>query len=258
MHLSVAMTVRNEEARIDAALRSCEGLADEIVVVDTGSEDQTIERARAHPRTRVLQRDFAEFSAAKEAALSACTGDWVLVLDAYERVSPELRRKIEALERNGQLDHAGGYRIRRRNWVLGREMRSMGLDRDYPLRLVRREGAHYNSRPVHEAIEIAPGRAIGQLEEPLEHHTFWGVDHYLRKIDLYTRLELQEHPRRHSDLHLITVWPSTFWRYFVSRRGWTDGFAGFVWAAFTATGRFVRDMKVWIADQPPRPPVDHS
>jgi glycosyltransferase involved in cell wall biosynthesis len=247
------MTVRNEAPRIEAALRSCEDFAAEIVVVDTGSEDDTVRLVLAHPKTRVLIEAFEDFSAAKQAALAACEGDWVLVLDADERVSPELVRKIEALDRNGQLEHAGGYRIRRRNWILGREMSSMGLERDYPLRLVRREGARYNERPVHEAIEVEAGRAVGQLEEPLEHHTFWGVDLYLRKMDLYTSLELLERERRHSNLHMISVWPSTFWRYYIARGGWRDGFAGFVWAALTATGRFLRDMKIFIRAQPYRP-----
>jgi glycosyltransferase involved in cell wall biosynthesis len=253
MQLSVAMTVRDEASRIEAALRSCEELADEIVVVDTGSTDDTVARARAHPKVRLLSSEWSEFSAAKQAALDACRGDWVLVLDADERLSPELVAKIRLLDRNGQLAHAGGYRIRRRNWILGHQMHSMGLDRDYPLRLVRREGAAYNRRPVHEAIEVAPGRSLGRLEEPLEHHTFWGVDHYLRKIDLYTSLELEERPRRHSNLHMVTVWPTTFWRYYVGRGGYRDGFAGFVWAALTATGRFIRDMKVFVAEQPARP-----
>lgn len=251
MKLSIAMTVRDEAPRIEAALRSCEEIAEEIVVVDTGSRDETVEIVRAHPLVRLVTTDFADFSAAKQAALDACRGEWVLILDADERLSRDLVAKIRHLDRNGQLDRAGGYHIRRRNWILGRQMRSMGLERDYPLRLIRREGARYNERPVHEAVDLPGGMAVGRLEEPLDHHTFWGVDHYLRKIDLYTTLELGEKPRRHSRLHMVFVWPSTFWRYYLGRGGWRDGFAGFTWAAMTATGRFIRDMKVWIDSLPP-------
>lgn len=249
MRLSVAILTRNEEKNLPEALESCAGVADEIVVLDTGSVDGTVAVAEAHPQVRLLHATFEHFSQAKSAALEATRGDWVLVLDADERVSPELSHKLAHLLRSGALAEMGGFRIRRQTRVLGRVMTSMGLATDYPLRLFRREGAGYNQRPVHEGIVLPAGAVVGQLEETLEHHTFRGIDQYLRKIDLYTTLELQEDTRALRPWHLVFSPPSTFLRQYVGRGGWRDGLPGLVWAGCTATGRLVKDVKVWIAQQ---------
>jgi len=240
--LSVCMIVRDEERHLAAALESVEPLAREIVVVDTGSTDRTPEIAMSHPRVRLLRETFVDFSQAKSRALEAASERWVLVLDGDERVSPELADRIRAIVAG---DPARAFRVRRRNHILGRVMTSMGLQKDYPLRLFPRAGARYDGNPVHEGIEVP--HPIDRLEEPLEHYTFSGIDHYLRKVDLYTTLDLSKGDREFSAFHLVFVLPSTFWRYYVARGGWRDGFPGFLWASLTAIGRFLRDMKLWVA-----------
>jgi (heptosyl)LPS beta-1,4-glucosyltransferase len=247
LDLSVCITVKDEAVRLPQALASCEGIAREIVVVDTGSRDATVEIARAHPKVRLYEVPFEHFSQAHGACLERANGEWVLVMAADERVSPELAAKLGSLWRSRHFRDWGGFKVRRRNHMLGRVMTSMGLDRDYPLRLFRREGARYNGRFVHEGIELPPGRPLGRIDEPLEHHMFEGIDAYLRKIDLYTTLELREGVRRHRAGHLLVTLPSTFLRFYVARGGWRDGFAGYLWASLTAIGTFVRDVKLWIA-----------
>jgi (heptosyl)LPS beta-1,4-glucosyltransferase len=245
--LSVTLIVRDEQENLPDALRSCEALADEIVVVDTGSRDATPSIAREHAKVRLLHADFQDFSQAKGLALEQATGEWVLALDADERVSQQLADAIARLRASGELARHAGYTIHRQTRILGRTMTSMGLQRDDPLRLFRREGASYNRRPVHEGIVLPPGASVGRLEEPLLHHTFGGVDAYLRKIDLYTTLEIREGGRRFSLWHLVAGPPSTFLRFYVSRGGYRDGFQGFLWASLTAIGVFLRDVKLWIA-----------
>lgn len=241
--LTVAMVVRDEEANLPAALASVEGLAGRVVVLDTGSADQTVEIARAAGAEVRERPDFPGFGPAKQEALDQCTSEWVLFLDADERVTPELAGEIrEAVER----EHAG-YRIPRRNHVLGRQMTSMGLDRDRPLRLFRRDRARLSDTLVHEVIQV--DGLIGDLEAPLDHFTMTSLDGYLRKIDLYTTLELQQRPRPLRVWHLALVGPGTFLKWYVFRGGFRDGVPGLVWAGFTALGRFMRDMKVWIAQQ---------
>jgi glycosyltransferase involved in cell wall biosynthesis len=249
LDLSVCMIVKDEEQNLPQALASCEDLAEEIIILDTGSRDATPAIAASHPKVRLIHRPFSGFGEAKQHCLDHATRTWVLALDADERLSPELSAKLDSMIRNGQFHGAGGFWIRRRNWILGREMTSMGLQREFCLRLFRREGARYNGRPVHEGIELPPGRPVGRIEEPLEHATFRSVDQYLRKIDLYTSLELLEGKRRFSTAHLLVVLPSTFWRFYVARGGWRDGFAGLLWASLTAVGFFLRDVKLWIARQ---------
>lgn len=240
--LSVCMIVRDEERHLAAALRSVEALAGEIVVVDTGSRDQTPEIAAAHPRVRLLREEFVDFSQAKSRALDATSGRWVLVLDGDERVSPELADRVRTIVAE---DPARAFRIRRRNHILGRQMTSMGLQKDFPLRLFPREGARYDGNPVHEGIQVP--HEVDRLDEALDHYTFSGIDHYLRKVDLYTTLDLSKGDREFSASHMVFVLPSTFWRYYIARGGWRDGFPGFLWASLTAIGRFLRDMKLWVA-----------
>ncbi len=249
MRLSVTMIVRDEEDKLPGALASVEEMADEIVVLDTGSRDATLSIASAHPKVRLFEGVFDDFGHAKQRVLELAEGDWVLALDADERVSTELAAKWEHLVANQQLVGMGGYRVRRRNFILGHEMRSMGLDRDYPLRLFRREGAHYTDSRVHEGVVLPPRLPVGRLEEALDHYTFGGVDAYVRKMDLYTSLEIADRPRPFRLGHLLGSPPATFWRFYVARGGFRDGFPGFLWASLTVLGRFLRDVKLWIAEQ---------
>ncbi len=247
--LSVCMTVRNEEHHLAEALASCGSIcasvASEIVVVDTGSQDGTLDIARAHPNVRLFEHPFVNFADAKQHALDRAQGDWVFVLDADERVSAELALEIEA-RLSGPQD--ASYRVRRRNWMLGREMRTMGFENDSPLRLFPRQLARFDDRLVHEGIEV-DGPAPELIDAPLDHYTFGGIDAYLRKVDLYTTLEIQQGDRHHDMWHLVFTMPSTFWRFYVGRGGWRDGFPGYLWASLTAIGKFVRDVKLWVAHE---------
>ena len=243
----MCLVVRDEAAHLEATLASCDGFADEIVVVDTGSHDQTIEIARSHPRVALFHEPFENFSQAHGASLAKATAPWVLQLAADERVSPALAKRLQAFRREPAIPPTGGVRIRRRNRMMGRWMTSMGLDREYPLRLFRREGARLNGRLVHEGIELPEEWGVETWQEPLEHHTFANIEAYVRKIDLYTTLEVREGQRRFGRAHLAVVFPSTFLRFFVARQGWRDGWPGFVWATLTAIGFFLRDVKLWEA-----------
>ena len=247
--LSVVLVVRDGAEVIGDALRSTDGLADELVVLDTGSGDATLEIVRAHGRASVHESVFDGFGAVKQRALEHCHGDWVLSLDADERISPELAAAIHAMREDGSLEDHAGYKIRRRNWIQGRAMTTMGLQNDAPLRLFRREGASFNTNLVHEGVALPEGATIGRLDTPLEHFTMGSIDQYLRKQDHYTTLDLEQNPRPHSTTHLVFVWPTTFWRYYVGRRGYRDGWQGLLWAGLAATGRFMRDMKCWIAHE---------
>ena len=128
--LTVAMIVRDEEEQLAAALGSVDGLAARAVVLDTGSSDGTLEVARGTGAEVFGRPDFPGFGPAKQEALDHCETEWVLFLDADERVTPELADAIRSAV-DGPND---GYRIHRRNHVLGRRMKSMGLDHDRPLR----------------------------------------------------------------------------------------------------------------------------
>ncbi|RKZ12918.1 hypothetical protein DRQ53_04665 [bacterium] len=244
--LTVAMITRDAEALLPKALESVRGLASRIVIVDTGSRDSTVQLARGFERVEVHEAGaFAGFGAAKQAALDLCRSEWVFFLDADERVDGRLAEAIREVVGAAQQAH-DGWRVRRRNHVLGRPMNSMGLDRDRPLRLFRRESGRVSDSLVHEAVLV--DGSVGQLDGQLDHHTMQSLDDYLRKIDLYTTLELEQRPRPLRVWHLAFVGPMTFVKWYFLRGGWRDGVQGLVWAGLTATSRFVRDMKGWVGD----------
>ena len=246
--LTVAMIVRDAADQLPAALRSVQELAATIRILDTGSTDSTIATVTEFRGVEIRQRpDFPGFGQAKQEVLDLCTTEWVFFLDADERVDPQLASAIRhAVETDDQT--RAGWRVHRHNHVLGRCMRSMGLDRDTPLRLFRRASARVSQTLVHEVIEV--DGTVGVLEGGLDHHSLDSLGSYLRKIDQYTTLELRQRPRPLRVWHLALVGPGTFLKWYFFRSGWRDGVAGLVWAGLTATSRFIRDMKVWIAQQP--------
>ncbi len=249
--LTVAMITRDAQGLLPEALESVHGLASRIVIVDTGSLDSTVQLARGFERVELHEAgSFAGFGAAKQAALDLCHSEWVFFLDADERVDGQLAEAIREVVGGATVGGAtpahDGWRVQRRNHVLGREMTSMGLDRDRPLRLFRRERGRVSESLVHEAVLVEG--SVGQLGGYLDHHTMQSLDDYLRKIDLYTTLDLQQQPRPLRVWHLAFVGPMTFVKWYFLRGGWRDGVQGLVWAGLTATSRFVRDMKGWIGD----------
>jgi glycosyltransferase involved in cell wall biosynthesis len=180
--LSVAIITRNEEANLERTLGSV-AWADEIVVVDSGSNDRTEEIARSF-RSRFFLEEWKGFAVQKNSALEKCSGDWILSLDADESLSDELAKEIwELLERDPPFD---GYALPRRNLFLGRWMRFGGFYPDPKLRLFRRGAAEFEARPVHETVHFVgkPGRLRGDMV----HDAYPTLEAYIAHMDRYSTL----------------------------------------------------------------------
>jgi glycosyltransferase involved in cell wall biosynthesis len=185
--LSVAIITRNEEANLERT-RGSVAWADEIVVVDSGSDDRTEEIARSY-RSRFYLEQWKGFAAQKNSALEKCTGEWILSLDADEALSDELAKEIwELLERDPPFD---GYALPRRNLFLGRWIRFGGFYPDLKLRLFRRGAAEFEARPVHETLHF-PGKA-GRLKGDMVHDAYPTLEAYIAHMDRYSTLGA-EHP----------------------------------------------------------------
>ncbi|MYK99031.1 MAG: glycosyltransferase family 2 protein, partial [Gemmatimonadetes bacterium] len=182
MSLSVIIIARNEAPRIEACLQSAR-FADEIVLVDSGSTDDTVAIARQYA-DRVVESEWLGYGPTKQLALEHATGDWVLWLDADERVPQDLRDEITAVMDKG--DRAG-YRIARKTLFLGHWIRHCGWYPDYVLRLFRR-GAdpRFTDDEVHEALRIRG--PVGDLKHPMIHDTDPTLHHYLYKFNSFTSL----------------------------------------------------------------------
>jgi glycosyltransferase involved in cell wall biosynthesis len=180
--LSVAIITRNEKQNLARTLGSI-AWADEIVVVDSGSDDRTEEIARSY-RTRFYLEEWKGFAAQKNSALEKCSKEWVLSLDADEALSDELSQEIwELLADDPPMD---GYALPRRNLFLGRWMRHGGFYPDLKVRLFRRGAAEFEPRPVHETVHF-PGRA-GRLRGDMVHNAYPTLATYIAHMDRYSTL----------------------------------------------------------------------
>ncbi|RMF73422.1 MAG: glycosyltransferase family 2 protein [Acidobacteria bacterium] len=241
--LSVLVTTKNEQETIGACLASV-AFADEIVVVDSGSDDRTVEIARSHG-ARVLEHPYESPARQKNWGLAQCRHERVLILDADERVPEPLADEIRALLRaDGPL--ADGYWIRRENVFLGRVIRHGGWESDRVIRLVHRDRARYDDRMVHE--EIALDGPLPQLRHPLRHETFRSFDQYWPKVDRYARWGAQDawqRGRRAGALTPVARGAATFLKMYLLRRGFLDGGHGLVLAGFSALTTFVKYARLW-------------
>jgi glycosyltransferase involved in cell wall biosynthesis len=240
--LTATIITRDEAAHIEACLASV-AFADEILVVDSGSTDGTADLARAKG-ARVIVRDWPGYSAQKNFAASQSANDWILSIDADERVSPELRSDIQATLANEPA--AAGFRIPRVTWHLGRWIRTTDWYPDYQLRLYDRRRAGWNGRPVHESVS-ARG-PVAQLRHDLQHYAYRDITHHHQTMDRYTTLAAEQMASDGRDAGLSDLLvhpPAAFLRNYVLKRGFMDGAPGAIVSAMNAHYVFLKYAKLW-------------
>ena len=228
--LSVALITKNEAVNLPRTLASVHW-ANEIVIVDSGSTDATLEIAR-NAGARVFEESWKGFAAQKNSAIAHSTGDWILSLDADEEVSPELAQEIQALLAGEPAFNA--WRIPRLNHFLGRPLRHGGYWPDPKLRLFRRGAARFAERPVHETM-VSDG-AAGRLKAPLIHHCYPTLNDYVEHMNRYSSIaaEALVTSGRAGTSWFWVAWnavlnpAATFLYNYVFRLGFLDGRAGFL------------------------------
>lgn len=239
--ISVCMIALNEAERIERALESVQW-ADEIVVVDGGSEDDTREIAQRFGARVELHPWPGHFGEQVQRSIDATTGDFTLRLDADEIVTPELAAAVR--EVTARPDAADGYRMPRRNRFLGKWIRHAGWWPDRQLRLFRPRLVTVVG-PVHESIRV-DGR-IEDLEAPLDHDTHPTVGAALARIERYSDLIAVERARRKTirPVHLFTHPAGAFLRRYVVQSGWREGVHGYLLASIHAVMKFAVYAKAW-------------
>jgi glycosyltransferase involved in cell wall biosynthesis len=243
--LSAIIITRNEAANIGDCLDSL-AFCDERIVVDSGSSDGTLLIAK-EKGARVAFHDWKGFGPHKNHALSLAQGDWVLSVDADERVTPELAQAIRtAIETND----ADGYEMPRRSTFCGREMRHSGWFPDRVLRLFRRGKARFSDDLVHERV-ICDGK-VARLKAPLLHYPVTRLEDAIRRMDGYSTLGAEKIVASGKPVSFFTGIAHgvfAFLRIYVLRLGFLDGTAGFLLAVANAEGTYYRYMKAWLARQ---------
>jgi glycosyltransferase involved in cell wall biosynthesis len=243
--LTVTVITRDEAANIDAALASV-AWADEIVVVDSGSADETAAIA-ARRGARVETRPWPGFSAQKNYAASIASHDWILSLDADERVTPALADEIQRVLREGPS--RSGYRVPRVTQYLSRWIRSTDWYPDYQLRLYDRRAGQWNGRQVHESVRLTTGEP-GVLRGELQHFPYRSMRDHVATIDRYTTLaagQMASEGRRVSAPMLVLHPVFAFLRNYVLRAGFKDGAAGLIVSVLNSYYVFLKFAKLWEA-----------
>ncbi len=240
--LSVTIITKNEEKNIERCLTSV-AWADEIIVVDSGSTDRTVELCRKF-RCKVISSEWLGFGLTKKLAVDSAANDWILSIDADEEVTPELKNKIlSMLQTAPKYD---GYRIKRKSFYLGKMIRYCGWNRDYPLRLFNRDCGNFNRKSVHESIKIST--QSGKIEEPLFHYTYPTIHSHIQKMNHYTELIAEEKAGNAETSAVVSaVLRGTlqFLKSYLFQYGILDGKEGLILSINSGYYTYLKYIKLW-------------
>ncbi|MDD3044935.1 MAG: glycosyltransferase family 2 protein [Candidatus Delongbacteria bacterium] len=240
--LSIAIITKNEELNIGRCLNSV-SWADEIIVVDSGSTDKTIDICTEH-NCKIILTDWLGFAKTKQLAVDNCRNDWVLVLDADEVITEPLKFKIETILNNPEVS---GYKIKRSSFYLGKMIKHCGWDKDYTLRLFDKNKGRFNEKLVHESVKIENGN-IGVIEEVMFHYTYQNITHHVNKINQYTTLSAENMFLNSKSYTLIGGLFRAFWGFFkmyILKLGFMDGIEGFILSINSSYYIFLKYSKLW-------------
>ncbi len=253
--LSVIIITKNEEAHIVECLQSVQ-FADEIIVLDSGSTDQTRELARQYGAQVHQSTDWPGFGAQKNRALELATQEWVLSIDADERVPAALAQEIQQLLLNPQAE---AYTVARLSCFAGRWIRHSGWWPDRLVRLFKRDSGRFKDVKVHESVVVQG--AVAALGGHLLHYPYDSLETLISKTNQYSSVAALMLHEKGKTIGMLGIAGKAFWtfvRIYIIRRGFLDGKAGFILAGVAASGSFFRYSKLWLLNRKtqwrPKPP----
>ena len=242
--LSVVIITLNESRNIGRCLESVQGLADEIVVVDSQSTDDTAAIAE-RLGARVVLQPFLGYGAQKNFANQQASHDWILSLDADEALSPELRQSVLAWKE--QLPEHTAYRCNRLTNYCGAWIRHCGWYPDTKVRLFDRNTGAWKSETLHEFWQPHAAEApIGKISGDLLHYSFYTLNDHIRQIDRYTELAAQERAAKGKSYSRFRIWFGPKWTFlscYIFRLGFLDGYPGYVVCRYNAYYTFMKYTK---------------
>jgi len=241
LNLSAVVITRDEEVNIKRCLLSLR-IADEIIVIDSGSTDRTVEIAE-NIGARVYFKEWEGYGPAKKEGVGKASGKWIISLDADEELSPELAKEISDTV---LLDtRYSGYFIKRKTNFLGRWIYHCGWYPDYILRLFKKSDGDFNNSVVHEKV-ILNGQS-GRLDHELLHYSYTSLDQYFEKMNRYTTLGAEQAFRQNKRAGWfdIVIKPAvSFFKHYISKRGFLDGLEGFIISSLSSLGVMIKYLKL--------------
>ena len=241
MKITITLITLNSEKTLKTVLEAV-SWADEIVLVDSGSTDGTLEIARQF-KAKIIYRVFDGYGSQKNFATEQASNDWILSLDDDEILTPELQQEIQNLDLSATDYH--GYKIPRSLIFLGKLLRFSGEYKRLTLRLFNRKYGNWNAEYVHESVEVNGKTAT--LKHQILHDSYRNLTDYFNKFNKYTSLgakTLSEHKKTASTFKIISRFPATFLKIYLLKGSCLDGYAGFMWALLTAMTPVVKYAKL--------------
>jgi glycosyltransferase involved in cell wall biosynthesis len=242
--IAAVIITKDEEQNIASCLNSLTWV-DEIIVVDACSTDRTVAIARQYT-DRVFVRAWPGFGPQKNFGMNQTKAEWILVVDADERVTEPLREEIRGLLRTDPPTAVAGFEIPRRNYFYGKWIRGGGIYPDHQLRLFRRSAGRYDDVLLHERLQL--NGKVERLTNPFDHDSMPTIKTHVKKMARYTTLGAQEKLKvqsRVSSLDLAGNHLGTILKTYFVRGGWRDGLHGVIVALFAGMHTFVKYAKAW-------------
>jgi glycosyltransferase involved in cell wall biosynthesis len=243
MNLSVGLITYNEEKDIARTLAAVKDIADEIVIVDSGSNDKTIEIAKSF-NAHVYMEDWKGFGNQKNSVIEKCQGKWILLIDADEEVSEPLRNSIRAIV-SGEATENEVYKIRFKTICFGKQIDHGGWSNFYRVRLFKNGAGKYDNKQVHETfVTSAP---VGEIKEYINHYTYHNLEEYFNKFNDYTsKLAVQNHEKG-KNKGVLGIYFSAkfkFWKMYIFQLGFLDGYEGYLLAKISSMYILVKYSKL--------------
>ena len=243
--LTVLITCKDERKNIRWCVESVRGLADEILVADSGSTDGTLDIVRQIGGCKIITREYKNSYDFRNWAIPQASHPWILVVDADERISPDLSREILQLLATGP--RSDGYWVYRDNYFMGHRVRFSGWRSDKVLRFFQRDKARFVGTTDHAQAHISSGK-VGHLSNRMIHYTYWTYDQYFQKFHRYTTYQAKvwyDEGRKPFFWRTVLTVPVRFFHSYVIRLGFLDGWVGLQICGLTAFYSFSKQIRLW-------------
>lgn len=244
--ISAVIIVKNGEQYLTECLDSLASFK-EVVLVDTGSTDSTLQIAGRYSNVRTFERPFTGFGPTKNLAADLAINDWIFSIDSDEVMSPELYWEVSQLE----PDASCVYRVPRQSFYNRKAIRGCGWYPDLVLRLYHRGKTQFNDNQVHESVQVKEGMEIVDLASRLKHYPYDSVDSLIEKAQFYSRLYADQNEGRvdSSPMKAFTHGIAAFFKGYVIRRGYQDGYEGFVISMSQGLAAYLKYIKLYEANR---------
>lgn len=241
--ISVTILAKNASKSLGKTLASLQDF-EEVIVLDNGSTDDTLQIAESYANVRVFRSEFLGFGPLHNLASSYAQNDWIFSVDSDEVLSKELKEEIAAL----QQDNQKAYSVPRKNFYRGHHVKGCGWSPDRVVRLFNRTMFSFSNDHVHEKV-VVPAESVVPLTNPLLHTPYNSVSDFLRKMQLYSDLFAEQSCKSSSPFKAMTHAFMAFFKSYILKRGFLDGYAGFLISAYNGHTAFYKYLKLYEKNQ---------